>query len=128
MTVDAVKIRFVMADVSILVDGYDSKRFTEPIKSGIGILKRGTLMAQNSSDKLWYPYDPNGSNGLNTPRGILLSDVDTSKVTEGVLVEDGKVYGNQLIVGAVTDFDDPGTAATRADTDLMKPLIQTVWV
>jgi Protein of unknown function (DUF3383) len=45
-------------------------------------LPRGTVMAKDPVSSLWIPYvNPNASDGTEFPRGILLTDVDASSIT-----------------------------------------------
>lgn len=37
----------------------------------------GTIMAEKTSDKKWYPYDPNATDGTQYPRGVLEYDLVT---------------------------------------------------
>lgn len=56
--------------------GFTQKGVT--LAGGQGILRLGTLLAQNSTNKKYYQYNNAGSNGLNQVVGFLRRTVDTN--------------------------------------------------
>ncbi len=49
-----------------------------PVNPGPNLdIKAGTILAESSVDGLVYPYNPNGVDGLNMPRGIAVHDANT---------------------------------------------------
>lgn len=46
------------------------------------VLVAGTLMGQRDSDLLWGAFDPNASNGLQIPRGVLRYDITTNECSQ----------------------------------------------
>lgn len=97
--------------------GYTQKGVT--LAPGQGILPLGTVLARNSSTKLWVVYN-NGDPGADVARGILRKSVDTGTdaggkrlqaniVIRGIL-KNSKISGADA--GAITDL------AARVDTVL----------
>lgn len=77
---------------------------------GQGTLVAGTVLARKTSDKKYYAYDADGSDGLDTARGILRQAVDTT---------DADYLGNMVIAGilAYSKLDYSGLDSA-AITDL----------
>lgn len=48
------------------------------LAGGQGVLPAGTLLAQKTSDKLYYAYNNAGTGGIDTARGVLRKDADTT--------------------------------------------------
>jgi hypothetical protein len=73
----------------------------------------GTLIARNDEDKMYYPYDPDGENGLDRARGVLWWSTKTGErgglanIVEGGVIKLEKVrgYDAQALeqLGAVVD-------------------------
>ncbi len=76
----------------------------------------GTILARNSSDLKFYPYDPAGSTGLNIPKAVLTYEVAAVAAETGVPVRvltHGKVNANRLVIHG-------GTTITAAHLDLLR--------
>jgi hypothetical protein len=64
-------------DIEIL---YSTAAFTQKgvtLAPNQGVLPAGTVLAQKTSDKLYYKYDNAGAGGLETARGVLRKTADT---------------------------------------------------
>ena len=85
-------------------------RFTQrgvTLAGGQGVLKAGTVLAQKASDKKYYVYASGGSDGLQTPLGILRTDRDTTP--NGTATD---CLGNLVISGIVDLTQLSGTDST----------------
>ncbi len=94
---------------------YSTAGFTQKgvtLAPGQGVLAAGTLLAQKTSDKLYYAYNNSGTGGLDTARGVLRRPADTGTsntgpAQQGNLVIQGILKLNQLVgvdAAALTDL------------------------
>lgn len=94
------------------------------LKGGQGILLAGTVLAQKSSDKLYYVYNNGGSGGLEVATGVLAYTVDTgasAAVNFGANQYKGGCFKTTLLSGmdsaALVDLNGT-TAADFGQTTL----------
>jgi hypothetical protein len=87
------------------------------VAGGQGVLTRGTVLAQKTSDKLYYKYDNNQSDGRGVARGILRKTIDTgasgAASQQGLMVIAG-ILKNSLISGS--DASAVSDLGARVDT------------
>ncbi len=86
---------------------------TMSVKANQDTLNRGTVVAKDSNGDV-VPYDPSGTAPVNTPVGILIEDVDTTKETTAVVGVHGVAIGSRCNV--------KGSALAAADIDKLKSI------
>ncbi len=86
---------------------------TMPVKANQtgDILVAGTVVAKDAAGEV-VPYDPAGTAPVNTPVGILIEDVDTTKETAAVVGVHGVAIKDRCNV--------KGSALASADIDKLK--------
>lgn len=90
-------------DPEILYSAIGYRQFGVTLAGGQGILPIGTVLGQKTSDKKYYVYNNNASDGTQTARGILRRPVDLgaagSPDQEGNILTSGMLKLN-LVSGA----------------------------
>lgn len=93
---------------------YSYARFTQKgvtLAGGQGILPAGTVLGRKTSDKKYYVYDNNASDGTQVARGVLRRAVDTGADSSG------DQLGN-LVISGILKLSLVSGADSSALTDL----------
>ncbi len=104
---------------------YSTAAFTQKgvtIAPNQGVLAAGTVLAQKTSDKMYYAYSNGGAGGLDTARGVLRRAVDTgpSGVTGGQAQLSNIVIQGILKLGMVIGADSAALTDLGATIDTVR--------
>lgn len=91
--------------------GFTQKGVT--LGSGVGVLAAGTVLAQKTSDKKYYPYNNSGTGGLDVARGVLRRPCDT-----GTTASAANDQVSNMVIAGILKYGMVVGADAAALTDL----------
>lgn len=107
-----------------------TKAFTQKgvtLKAGQGVLVLGTLLAQKTADKKWYPYVDANADGTQVARGVLRMTVDTGASGAGPdfqanIVVAGILKNSKIKVSGAGSVDAAALVDLNARADTVQDL------